>query len=68
MSLFKLPEENWKPVVGYENLYQVNSKGEVARIGGKVLKPYQGQVYLSKSMNLIKRFIIFLEILMNYLT
>ena len=48
MSVFKLPEDNWRPVVGYETSYQVNSNGEVARIGGKILKPYKGQVYLSK--------------------
>jgi hypothetical protein len=38
----------WHDVVGYEGLYQVNDQGQVARIGGNVLKPYQGQVYLSK--------------------
>lgn len=42
-------DTTWRDVVGYEGLYQVNEQGQVARIGGKVLKPYQGQVYLSKS-------------------
>lgn len=31
--------EWWKPVVGYEGLYEVSSQGRVRRIGGKVLKP-----------------------------
>ena len=52
----------WKDVVEYEGLYKVNKNGEILRLGGKVktkrghvqsypdkiLKPYKGQVYLSK--------------------
>ena len=63
MPLFKLPEQDiWRDIQGYENLYKVNRNGEVMRVGGsvitkrghvqkcpsKILKPYQGQVYLSK--------------------
>jgi len=32
--------EWWKPVVGYEGLYQVSSQGRVRRVDGRVLKPY----------------------------
>lgn len=46
--LFKLPKDDWKDVLGYEGLYKVNCQGQVCRVGGDVLKPYQGQVYLSK--------------------
>lgn len=63
MPLFKLPEQDiWRDIPGYEKLYMVNRNGEVMRVGGsvvrkdgasqsypsKILKPYEGQVYLSK--------------------
>ena len=62
--LFTLPEDkNWKDVKGFEGLYKVNKLGEVMRVGqtittkggwtqkvkSKILKPYQGQVYLCKN-------------------
>lgn len=64
MSLFNLPvNDNCKDIKGYEGLYKVNKQGQVIRVGGrvmtknghfqsypdKVLKPYKGQVYLSKN-------------------
>jgi hypothetical protein len=29
----------WKPIEGYEGLYEVSNLGEVRRVGGSVLKP-----------------------------
>lgn len=34
-----MTETIWKPVVGYEGLYEVSNHGEVRRVGGKLLKP-----------------------------
>jgi len=56
-KLFNIPESastgecRWRSVKGYEGLYEVSSLGEVRRIGQNVLKPYRGQVYLSKDGN-----------------
>ena len=33
--------EDWRPVPGYENYYEVSSEARVRRIGGRVLKPWR---------------------------
>lgn len=63
MFNFTIPaDDTWRDIKGYEGLYQVNRDGQVMRIGrkittkrgsvqsypAKILKPYRGQVYLSK--------------------
>lgn len=48
-TLDRLVAENWKPVVGYEGLYEVSDLGRIRRVraynsthSGKVLKPSDG--------------------------
>ena len=37
----KNTKETWKPVVGYEGLYEVSSKGKVRSLKtGRILKPF----------------------------
>jgi hypothetical protein len=37
--------EQWLPVVGFENFYEVSDHGRVRRIGGRVLRPWLTQGY-----------------------
>ena len=63
MSLFNIePTVNFVDILGYEGIYKINKQGQVLRVGGsvitknghtqrypeKLLRPYKGQVYLSK--------------------
>ena len=42
----------WKPVSGYEGLYEVSDTGQVRRVGGNVLKPQnESHGYLSVSLS-----------------
>lgn len=42
----------WKPVEGYEGLYEVSDQGEVRRIGGSLLKPQnESHGYASVSLS-----------------
>lgn len=33
--------EIWKPIVGYENLYEISSAGRIRRKDGRILKPWR---------------------------
>ena len=38
-------KEQWKPIKGYEEHYEVSNYGNVRRIGGKILKPILDRYY-----------------------
>lgn len=38
--------EKWKPIEGYEGLYEVSSYGKVKNKNGKILKPYSSKGYM----------------------
>ena len=63
MPLFNIePTVDFVDILGYEGIYKINKQGQVLRVGGsvitknghtqrypeKLLRPYKGQVYLSK--------------------
>lgn len=59
-----MPKEIWKPIAGYEGLYEVSSSGRVRSLGryvnhgkhqywrcGRIRKPYNTDGYISVSLN-----------------
>ena len=54
--------EIWKPVIGFEGLYEVSNMGRVKGYNSKILKPYESkdgylQVSLYKDMKASKRYV-----------
>ena len=46
-----MTDEIWLPVIGYENLYEVSSFGNIRNMKGKLLKVHKRGRYYSKSLS-----------------